>query len=240
MIPATAKLQSTVNYIKHLDTFFEIVRCCDAIHYANIAMYISLFRLWNLSYFSNPFSPTREDIMMYSGFRSKDAFYRNLRELEVLDLIRYYPSRSRFERSFFCMSNLEFNDQVIKVEVWGLTNHNSLDQSKQTALNFNQSSDAPEKEPKDLYAKVRAINGKGNLYIEKTVTFDLKESGLNPSSTSYNPLTDPKYASHIDNRISSPSNKSNYANYQDSQSRGSSLRPSGVPIDPEADYSIKL
>ena len=178
--------------------------------------------------------------MMYSGFRSKDAFYRNLRELEVLDLIRYYPSRSRFERSFFCMSNLEFNDQVIKVEVWGLTNHNSLDQSKQTALNFNQSSDAPQKNATDLYAKVRAINGKGNLYIEKTVTFDLKESGLNPSSMSYNPLTDPKFASHIDNRISSHSNKSNYANHQDSQSRGSSLRPSGVPIDPEADYSVKL
>ncbi len=240
MIPATVKQQSTVNYIRHLDTFFEIVRCCDAIHYANIAMYISLFRLWNLSYFSNPFSPTREDIMMYSGFRSKDAFYRNLRELEILDLIRYYPSRSRFERSFFCMSNLEFNDQVIKVEVWGLTNHNSLDQSKQTALNINQSFDAPEKKAKDLYSKVRAINGKGSLYIEKTVTFELKESGLNPSPTTYNPLTDPKYASQIDNRISSHNNNSNYANAKNSQSGHSTLRPSGVPVDPEADYSIKL
>ena len=173
--------------------------------------------------------------MMYSGFRSKDAFYRNLRELEVLDLIRYYPSRSRFERSFFCMSNLEFNDKVIKVEVFGLTNHTSLDQSKQTTLNFNQSSDA-----KDLYAKVRAINGKGNLYIEKTVTFDLKESGLNPTSQAYNPLTDPKYASHLDHRISSHSNHSNHAVNQNFKSGGSTLRPSGIPIDPQGDYSEPL
>ena len=240
MTSAPAKQQSTVNYIKHLDTFFEIVKCCDAIHYANIAMYISLFRLWNLSYFSNPFSPTREDIMMYSGFRSKDAFYRNLRELEVLDLIRYYPSRSRFERSFFCMSSLEFNDQVIKVEVWGLTNHAKLDQAKQTQLNFNQSSVSQDQKAKDLYSRVKTINGKGNLYLEKTVTLDFKENGYQPTSSTYNPLTDPKYASQLDNRISSLSNKSNYANHQDSQSRGSSLRPSGVPIDPEADYSIKL
>lgn len=234
------KQQSSVNYIKHLDTFFEIVRCCDAIHYANIAMYISLFRLWNLSYFSNPFSPSRDDIMMYSGFRSKDAFYRNLRELEGLDLIRYYPSRSRYERSFFCMSGLEFNDQVIKVEVWGLTNHSKIDHNAQTVMNFNQPSSVQKHKTKDLYSTAKSINGKGVLYLEKSVKLDLKESNFHPSPSTFNPLTDPKYSSQIDNRISSPSNNRNHANHQSSQSGSSTLRPSGVQIDPEADYSIKL
>ncbi|MBK8627068.1 MAG: hypothetical protein IPN86_16320 [Saprospiraceae bacterium] len=91
-------------------------------------------------------------------------------------------------------------------------------------------------------------NGKGRVLLLKKYSVAKIPYALEAESNlfnmnqpeAYNPLTDPKYASHIDNRISSHSNKSNYANYQDSQSRGSSLRPSGVPVDPEADYSIKL
>ena len=41
--------------------------------------------------------------------------------------------------------------------------------------------------------------------------------------------------------VCSPSsNNTNYANHQNSQSRNSNLRPSGIQIDPEADYSIRL
>lgn len=232
----TVKQQKSVNYIKHLDTFFEIVKCCDAIHFANIAVYISLFRLWNLCYFSNPFSPTREDIMMYSGLRSKDAYYRNLRELEVLDLIRYYPSRSRFERSFFCISSLEFNDFVIKVEVWGLTNHSQMNQSSQTEINFGNTNSYRDIKATGLISKVGAINGKGNIYLEKTITFDLKENMKNPS---INPShqTSPKQQ---DTNIPSHFNYNNHANTKDFKSGSFSLRPSGIPIDPEGDYSIPL
>ncbi len=231
---------SSTNFIKHLDAFFEIVKRCDVIHYGNIATYISLFRLWNMSYFNNPFTPTREEIMLYSGFRSKDAFYKNLRELEALDLIRYYPSHSRFERSYFCLSSIEIVETHIVVKVWSLTNHAQLDKTKQTSLEFPKSASNQNSKPIDLGSKIKTYNGRGLLVLEKTVNIDIYQDQTPFQSSSYNPLTDPKYASHIDNRISSHSNKSNYANYQDSQSRGSSLRPSGVPIDPEADYSIKL
>lgn len=231
---------SSTNFIKHLDAFFEIVKRCDVIHYGNIATYISLFRLWNMSYFNNPFTPTREEIMLYSGFRSKDAFYKNLRELEALDLIRYYPSHSRFERSYFCLSSIEIVETHIVVKVWSLTNHAQLDKTKQTSLEFPNSASNQNSKPIDLGSKIKTYNGRGLLVLEKTVIIDIYQDKAPFQSTSYNPLTDPKYASHIDNRISSHSNKSNYANHQDSQSRGSSLRPSGVPVDPEADYSIKL
>ena len=78
--------------------------------------------------------------------------------------------------------------------------------------------------------------------MEKSVKLSLEPADENVEiqHPSYNPLTDPKYTSQIDQRISSPSNISNYANRQDSQSRGAGLRPSGVQVDPDADYSIKL
>jgi hypothetical protein len=230
---------SQVNYIRHLDVFMEIVGVVDAINYTHIAVYMSLFRLWNISFFTNPISPVRDDIMRYAGLKSKESFYRIIREMESLDLIRYYPSNSKYEKSFYCLSHLEIEDCKIKISVYGLSNHKSFSQNTDQAV-IQFASGTP---PNDIKSKTNLFNGRGSLYISKTIFLkdsELEDVVYHPTSSSYNPLTDPKYASHIDNRISSHSNKSNYANHQDSQSRGSSLRPSGVPVDPEADYSIKL
>jgi hypothetical protein len=225
-----------VNYIKHIDLFFEIARYSPAINYGHIALYISLFRSWNHSFFSNPMTPARDDIMAYAGIKSKECYYRILREISELDLIRYYPSKSKYETGLFCMSSLEWVNEGIKIIVWSISHHKSIC-GKQLEIPFN---DTKSTTAVSRPHKSQLINGRGILFAEKHVLLDLNQS-LQPSvKETYDPLTDPKYASHIDNRISSLSNKSNYANHQDSQSRGSSLRPSGVPIDPEADYSIKL
>ncbi|MBK7635934.1 MAG: hypothetical protein IPJ13_17865 [Saprospiraceae bacterium] len=90
-----------VNYIRHIDIFFDIVRISPAINYAHIALYISLFRIWNHAFFTNPISPARSEIMMYAGIKSKECYYRLLREISELDLIRYYPSKSRYETGLF-------------------------------------------------------------------------------------------------------------------------------------------
>ncbi len=220
-----------VNYIKHIDLFFEIARYSPAINYGHIALYISLFRSWNHSFFNNPMTPARDEIMSYAGIKSKECYYRILREISELDLIRYYPSKSKYETGLFCMSSLEWVNEGIKIIVWSISHHQSIC-GKQLEIPFNDSKpSAGVTRPH----KSQLINGRGVLFAEKHVLLE-----HHSVQSSYNPLTDPKYASHIDNRISSHSNKSNYANHQDSQSRGSSLRPSGVPIDPEADYSIKL
>ena len=101
-------IQPPVNFIKHLDVFLEIVSMVDSINFTHIALYLSLFRIWNINYFSNPISPTRDELMKYAGLKSKESFYRLLREMEALDLIRYYPSKSKFEKSFYCLSALNF------------------------------------------------------------------------------------------------------------------------------------
>jgi hypothetical protein len=219
--------------------FLEVVGSVDSINFTQIAVYLSLFRIWNISFFNNPISPSRDEIMKYAGLKSKESFYRIIREMEALDLIRYYPSKSKFEKSFYCLSTLEFEDNRIKISVFGLTNHTSFanDQKHQATL-FHDTNTL-----KDIRSRADLYNGRGSLFLEKIIFLkdgipNNETDNIPPSS--YNPITDPKYASQIDNRISSPYNNSNYANAKNSQSGHSTLRPSGVQIDPEADYSIKL
>ncbi|MBK9742689.1 MAG: hypothetical protein IPO94_06850 [Saprospiraceae bacterium] len=230
-----------VNYIRHIDIFFEIVRISPAINYAHIAVYISLFRFWNQAFFSNPITPTRSEIMIYASIKSKECYYKILREISELDLIRYYPSKSRYETGQFCMSKLEYVDNFINISVWAISNHETLNGTK-IEIPFPELKKSSSTDNRSYHHKTQLINGRGIILMEKSVKLSLEpvDENVEIQHPSYNPLTDPKYASHIDNRISSPSNISNYANRQDSQSRGAGLRPSGVPVDPEADYSIKL
>ncbi len=230
-----------VNYIRHLESFLAIVNTGDFLHFGHVALYVSLFRIWNLNYFTNPFCPSRSEIMSHAGIKSKDAFYRNLKELNAFDLIRYYPSKSRYEHSYYCISTIEHLECGFKLDVWGLSNHTTLNNTAQTKLDFQEGNFKSNSKVVDINTKSKLFNGKGVLILEKSLTID--HNGNKEASDSieiFNPLTDPKYASQLDNRISSPHNNFNYANHQNSQSGHSSLRPPGVQIDPDADYSIRL
>ncbi|MBK8850429.1 MAG: helix-turn-helix domain-containing protein [Saprospiraceae bacterium] len=230
-----------VNYIRHLENFLSLVNMGDSLHFGHVALYVSLFRIWNINYFTNPFSPSRSEIMSHAGIKSKDAFYRNLKELNALDLIRYYPSKSRYEHSYYCISTIEHLEFGFKVNVWGLSNHNKISNQVQTKLDFQDDQSIPNNKVFDINSKTKLFNGKGSLILEKSMVINQHGNKEESDQTeTYNPLNDPKYASHLDNRISSSSNNTNYANHQNSQSRNSNLRPSGIQIDPEADYSIRL
>ena len=236
-----SKSINQVNYIRHLENFLSIVNYGDFIHFGHVALYVSLFRIWNINYFANPFSPSRGEIMSHAGIKSKDAFYRNLKELDALDLIRYYPSKSRYEHSYYCISTIEHLESGFRVDVWGLTHHNSLNKTIQSKIDFQTSAVEPQNKEVDINTKAKLFNGKGSLILEKSIFIDYSghQKELRKNST-FNPLTDPRYASQIDNRISSPSNNSNHANHQNSQSGRTGLRPPGVQIDPDADYSVPL
>ena len=228
-----------VNYIRHIDAFLEIVNSVDTINYTHIALYVSLFRLWNLSFFFIFFSPTRDEIMSYAGIKSKESYYKIIRELNAFDLIRYYPSKSKFERSLYCLSSLEYLSDNIKISVWGISNHDPLpSKNQQTTLPIAQMDSIT-----DLKTKAKLYNGRGSLILEKIIFLRDGVPSNEPDNkppSSYDPLTDPKYASFLDNRNSSPSNNSYYANKQDKHPHRSGLRPSGVPTDPNADYSKRL
>ncbi len=237
--------QAQTNFIKHQELFYEIVKSVDIINCSHIALYQALFRCWNFNYFVNPVQYPRDQIMGMAGIRSKSVYYKIIRELESLDLIRYYPSKSIYAKSHFCLSTIEREDEKIFITLWGLSNHQNLNDTDpmQTQLFHNENQGK-------LRQLSNLVNGKGQLILlkkyailESTLLTDSEESNGQKSDYSqsdYNPHTDPKYASFLDNRISSSSNNSNYANHQNSQSRNSNLRPPGIQIDPEADYSIRL
>lgn len=230
-----------VNYIRHIDLFFEIVRISPAINYAHIAVYISLFRYWNHSFFSNPITPTRSDIMNYAGLKSKECYYKLLREISELDLIRYYPSKSRYETGQFCISKLECVDKFINISVWAISNHETLNGTK-IELPFPGAKKPNPTNNKSTPHKSQLINGRGIVFVEKIVKLALDPSDENVEiqAHSYDPLSDPKYASQLDNRISSPSNNNYHANNQVKQTHRTGLRPAGIPPDPNADYSKRL
>lgn len=238
--------QPPINYFRNQDQFYEIVKSVDAINYTHIALYQALFRMWNIHFFNNPFHTDRETLMSMSGIKSKSAFYKVLRELESFDLLRYYPSTSIYVKSLFCLSTFEFSDECVSICLWGISNHQSLglNPGVQAKL-FDVNQTEPAKE--NLTSVAALKNGKGKLVLLKKYKLEMitiqpvLEVNTNQNETSiFDPLTDPRYASQIDNRISSLSNNSNYANHQNSQSGRTGLRPPGVQIDPDADYSVPL
>ena len=235
-----------INYFRHQDQFYEIVKSVDAINYTHIALYQALFRMWNIHFFNNPFHTDRETLMSMSGIKSKSAFYKVLRELESFDLLRYYPSTSIYVKSLFCLSTFEFSDECVSICLWGISNHQSLglNTSAQAKL-FNEIKTEPSKE--NLTSVAALKNGKGKLVLlkkyklEMTTVQPVLEVETNQNVTSnFDPLTDPRYASHLDQNISSSSNNSYHAIHQNSKSGRSCLRPPGIQIDPNADYSVPL
>jgi hypothetical protein len=228
--------QPGINYIKHQDIFFDIINSVDAINYKHIALYHALFRFWNLNFFSNPIQVQRDSLMRLSAIRSKSLYYKAIRDLESFDLIRYYPSSSVYEKSLFCISVLEKEKNEITISVYGMTNHHSL-KDKYTGQT-NSITETTKPSENRLQKLTSMFNGKGRVEVLKKYKLNTSE---NEDSFPFDPLTDPRYTSQIDLRInSSLSKNSNHANNQNSQSGRSSLRPSGIQIDPNADYSVPL
>ena len=179
--------------------------------------------------------------MVYAGIKSKECYYRLLREITELDLIRYYPSKSRYETGLFCLSKLEYIEKVINISVWAISNHENLN-GKQIEIPYAENKNSQQPLIKSGLHKSQLINGRGVVFLEKSVTLSSDKSDVHEATSAppFDPHTDPRYTSHLTNRINSPSNINNYGHNPNSQSGHSGLRPSGVQIDPDADYSIRL
>jgi hypothetical protein len=184
--------------------------------------------------------------MAMSGIKSKSAFYKVLRELESFDLLRYYPSTSIYVKSLFCLSTFEYSDDCVSICIWGISNHQPLGLNTGAQAKLLDENNI-ELSKKNLMSVAGLKNGKGKLVLLKkyklemvTVQPVMEVNTIQNEISTFDPLTDPRYTSHIDNRISSLSNNSNYANHQNSQSGRTGLHPPGVQIDPDADYSIPL
>jgi len=97
-----------MNYIKHLNRFFEIVYDDERLTSYHVALYMALFQQWNLNRFKNPVIYKRLEIMKAAHIGSLSTYTKCLKELHEWDYLNYTPSRNPFTSSIsmysFCTS----------------------------------------------------------------------------------------------------------------------------------------
>ena len=81
-----------MNYIKHLTAVFEIMDSDSRLTPFHLSLYMSLFRRWNLNFFHNPISISRDEMMKMSKIGSVNTYTKCLKELHLWNYIRYEPS----------------------------------------------------------------------------------------------------------------------------------------------------
>lgn len=225
-----------VNFFRHQELFYEIVASSDAINFTQIAIYQAMFRFWNHQFFQNPVKVDRESMMILSGIKSRSAFYRVLRELDSLDLIRYYPSRSIYEKSYICFATFSLIEKDIKISVWGLT-----EQAGSGKVEFKGT-------PVNMVEKLKLHNGsyqvekvkelviKKQLEILPSIAFSNKNNGSGNGAGNHQNGIENLFGTHF----KSSSKSYHYASNQRTESKGGRLRPPGVPLLPDPDYTKPL
>lgn len=85
-----------MNYIRHLNAFYNLVKKDDRLAASHISLYMALFQYWNFNRFQNPFPVYRDNMMQLSKIGSKNTYHKCIKELHELKYIYYHPSLSRF------------------------------------------------------------------------------------------------------------------------------------------------
>ncbi len=92
-------LPPPVNYIQHLNQLFDLFDVDDRISVYHIALYLALFRIWNMNQFLNPIAINRSTIMNTSKISSTKTYSKVIDELGQWGYIDYTPSKTKLFQS---------------------------------------------------------------------------------------------------------------------------------------------
>ena len=81
-----------MNYIRHLNGFFERLAEDERLSSYHISLYIALFQLWNANRFSDQFTISRTEVMQLARIGSANTYARCMKELTDWGYITYQPS----------------------------------------------------------------------------------------------------------------------------------------------------
>ena len=112
------KKEEAVNYILHLNGWLAKISEDSRMNTTHVSLYLTLFHLWNLSRFKNPFYITRMEVMNISKIGSKTTYSKCLKDLDQWEYIQYHPSNNPRVGSEVYMSNMgtsEWTSPVPKV-----------------------------------------------------------------------------------------------------------------------------
>ena len=88
-----------MNYIKHLNGFFQRLEVDEKITPHHISLYMALFQLWNMNRFRRQFEINRQDLMCISRIGSRNTYSRCMKQLDDWGYIEYSPGANRYQVS---------------------------------------------------------------------------------------------------------------------------------------------
>jgi|GEM_PF-116129 len=96
-----------MNYIRHLNAFFAVIRHDNRLTTSHISLYMALFQYWNFNRFQNPFTVYRDDIMKLSKIGSKNTYHKCMKELHQARYIFHHPSATKYQPVKISMTMLD-------------------------------------------------------------------------------------------------------------------------------------
>lgn len=114
-----------MNYIKHLNNFYNKIQIDPEIAPCQIALYLALFQCWNKQRFENPIHIIRDEVMRLSKITSKSTYHRSMKILHNNQYIIYIPSYNPY-----IGSQIYFKDLTLE-----LKNNNTTQPKKNKAIN---------------------------------------------------------------------------------------------------------
>lgn len=84
-----------MNYIVHLNAFFERVSGDGRLTAHHISLYLAVFQLWNLNRFAEVFPVNRTELMILSRIRSVNTYARCMKELNCWGYFHYTAAANR-------------------------------------------------------------------------------------------------------------------------------------------------
>ncbi|WP_282055714.1 hypothetical protein [Maribacter luteus] len=88
-----------MNYIKQLNTAFQLIMMDSRLNPTHVSLYMALFQLWNITRFAEVFYVNRQEVMQLSKIGSKSTYHRCLKDLDNWNYIEYLPSHNIFKGS---------------------------------------------------------------------------------------------------------------------------------------------
>ena len=124
-----------MNYVNHLNGFFNKANADSRMKPNHISLYMMLFNNWNSNRFNNPTSIPKETIMKSSKINSNTTYYKCLKELQVFGFIEHVPTYNPHLNSNVIMIDLsDLGKEGLKMMK---TNYTNFDQDEKNVLSKN-------------------------------------------------------------------------------------------------------
>jgi hypothetical protein len=114
-----------MNYIKHLNAFFTIIRNDSRLSSSHVSLYLALFQYWNYNRFQNPYPVYRDNILQLSKIGSRNTYHKCIKELHEARYIIYHASPSKFLPVKITMTRLDNyfdNKQPYQLDIFSPNN----------------------------------------------------------------------------------------------------------------------